>query len=237
MTPPASRRRFLALSTAALAAGSGSSAVAAGSTVVTFGDSILDCGHYNPHGVHPAQLIVRNDDGLFPAFKGQDLQARGGARLQHLATDGGTVDSLPRQLQGLRHAAGPAVALLTVGGNDLLRGLAGDAGPGLRAFERKLLAFVRALPIRPLLVGNVYDPTFGDDSRNFLGVEARIARRNHQRVNEVLARVAAEHGALADLHGHFLRGDPSWYVHTIEPSLRGASEVRRVFLPLVLARA
>jgi acyl-CoA thioesterase I len=120
-----------------------------------------------------------------------------------------------------------------VGGNDLLRGLAADTGEGLRRFERTLNAFVRALPVRPLLVGTVYDPTFGDDSRNFLGVEARIARRNHRRVNEVLAEVAGRHGALADLHAHFLRGDPSWYVHTIEPSLRGASEVRRVFLPLL----
>lgn len=237
MTPPASRRRFLALSTAALAAGNGSSHAGAALTLVTFGDSILDCARYNPHGVHPAQLIVRNDDVLFPDFRGRDLQARGGASLQHLATDGGTVDSLPRQLQGLRKPAGAAVALLTVGGNDLLRGLAADTGPGLREFERKLQSFVRSLAIRPLLVGNVYDPTFGDDSRNFLGVPAPIARRNHQRVNDVLAQVAARHGALADLHGHFLRGDPSWYVRTIEPSLRGASEVRRVFLPLVLDRA
>jgi len=35
---------------------------------------------------------------------------------------------------------------------------------------------------------------------------------------------------LVDLHAHFLRGDPSWFVHTIEPSLTGASEVRRAFL-------
>ena len=107
----------------------------------------------------------------------------------------------------------------------------------MRRFESALDAFVRALPARPLLVGTVYDPTFGDDSRNFLGVDAKTARRNHRRVNDILAQVASRHGALADLHGHFLRGDPSWYVHTIEPSLRGASEVRRVFLPLVLARA
>jgi acyl-CoA thioesterase-1 len=42
---------------------------------------------------------------------------------------------------------------------------------------------------------------------------------------------------VVDLHAHFLRGDPSWYVHTIEPSLRGASEVRRAFLAPVLLRA
>jgi lysophospholipase L1-like esterase len=235
---PRSRRRFLALSAAALAAGGGfADAAVPPLTVCTFGDSILDCGHYNPHGVHPGQLVVRNDDRLFPEFRGQDLTARRPGRLEHRAVDGATVEGLQRQVAGMKAPAGPAVALLTVGGNDLLRGLAADEGAGMRAFERTLNAFVRVLPVRPLLVGTVYDPTFGDDSRNFLGVEARIARRNHRRVNEILAEVAGRHGALADLHGHFLKGDPSWYVHTIEPSLRGASEVRRVFLPLVLARA
>jgi lysophospholipase L1-like esterase len=230
------RRSFLALSAAALGVRGGAGA-AQPLTVCTFGDSILDCGGYNAHGVHPAQLLVRNDDALFPEFGGKDLAAKGGARLQHLASDGATVEGLQRQLLALQAPAGPAVALLTVGGNDLLRGLAADAGAGMRAFERKLQAFVKALPVRPLLVGTVYDPTFGDDSRNFLGVPAEVARRNHRRVNAILAEVASRHGALADLHAHFLRGDPSWYVHTIEPSLRGASEVRRVFLPLVLARA
>ena len=228
------RREVLALSAAALGGSAG--AAAAPLAICTFGDSILDCGHYNPHGVHPAALLVRNDDTLFPEFRGKDLSARG-ARLEHRATDGATAEGLQRQLEQLQAPRGPAVALLTVGGNDLLRGLAADEGPAMRAFERKLQAFARALPVRPLLVGTVYDPTFGDDSRNFLGVEAKTARRNHRRVNAILGELAVRHGALADLHAHFLRGDPSWYVHTIEPSLRGASEVRRVFLPLVVARA
>ena len=233
---PSTRRHFLSLTAAAV--GARAAQAAETFTLYTFGDSILDCGHYNAEGVHPGQLLVQNDDALFPDFRGQHLQARHpGARLAHHALDGSTVDGLQRQADGVHKPRGPAVALLTVGGNDLLRGLAGDTGPGIARFERTLQAFVRRLPVRPLLVGTVYDPTFGDDSRNFLGVEARIARRNHDRVNAILAETAARHGALSDLHAHFLRGDPSWFVHTIEPSLRGASEVRRVFLPLVLARA
>ncbi|HEY9861789.1 MAG TPA: hypothetical protein V6D16_19985, partial [Candidatus Obscuribacterales bacterium] len=35
-------------------------------TLYTFGDSILDCARYNEYGVHPGQLLVRNDDRLFP---------------------------------------------------------------------------------------------------------------------------------------------------------------------------
>jgi len=204
-------------------------------TLYTFGDSILDCGHYNEHGVHPGQLLVRNDDRLFPEFKGQDLHSRGGARLQHRAVDGATVEGLPAQVRGLVAPDKPSAALITVGGNDLLRGLAADRGGGLRAFEAALDRFLRALPIRPVLVGNVYDPTVGDDSRNFLGIEARIARANHQRVNDVLAQMGSRYGQLVDLHGHFLKGDASWFTRTIEPSLRGASEIRRAFLPAVLA--
>ncbi|WP_119153400.1 SGNH/GDSL hydrolase family protein [Caldimonas tepidiphila] len=232
--PDSSRRRMLAAASSLLLA---PLSRAAGPrpqggpplTLYTFGDSILDCARYNAHGVHPGQLIVRNDDALFPEFRGRDLQSRGPARLEHRAVDGATVASLPGQAQGLR-PRGDAVALLTVGGNDLLRGLAGDDGRGVRAFESALDAFLRRLPIRPVLLGTVYDPTFGDDARNFLGIEPRIARANHRRVNEAIGRMAARYGRLVDLHAHFLGGDPSWFTNTIEPSLVGASEVRRAFL-------
>jgi hypothetical protein len=226
------RRRFLAL----LAGGAGTAALLLRRqygqnmiTVYTFGDSILDCGHYNPHGVDPGQLLVRNDDALFPEFRGHDLSTRGPARLAHHAQDGATVDDLPAQAHGVV-VESSSVALLTIGGNDLLRGLIRDHGPGVDAFATALDAFVRDLPIRPVLLGNVYDPTFGDDRRNFLGVDPALGRTNHQRVNTAIAEVASRYGVLVDLHAHFLGGDPSWFTATIEPSLRGASEVRRCFL-------
>jgi len=206
-------------------------------TIVTLGDSILDCERYNDYGVHPGQLIVRNDDRLFPAFAGRDLSSNGPAALMHRAMDGGRVDDLSQQARGLRIAV-PAVALITVGGNDLLAGLAADRGAGLARFERTLDTFLRRLPVRPVLLGNVYDPTFGDDSRNFLATDVRLARTNLCRMNALLADLAGAHGELVDVHGHFLRGDPSWFTQTIEPSLRGASEVRAAFLRAVLkARA
>jgi len=198
-------------------------------TLYTFGDSILDCGHYNAYGVHPGQLIVRNNDKLFPEFKGRDLQSRGPARLDHRAVDGATVAGLRAQARGLSPDA-DSVALLTIGGNDLLRGLVADSGAGIRKFEFALETFLRDLPIRPVLLGTVYDPTFGDDARNFLTTDARTARANHRRVNDVIASLAARHGRLVDLHAHFLQGDRSWLTRTIEPSLTGASEVRRAFL-------
>jgi hypothetical protein len=199
------------------------------SVLYTFGDSILDCGRYNAYGVHPGQLIVRNDDTLFPEFKGRDLQAGRAARLDHRALDGATVAGLHAQSQGLV-PRDESLALVTIGGNDLLSGLAADNGRGIRAFESVFDAFLRALPIRPVLLGTVYDPTFGDDARNFLGIDPRIARDNLRRVNEVIGTLAARYGKRVDLHAHFLTGDPSWFARTIEPSLTGASEVRRAFL-------
>ena len=46
--------------------------------------------------------------------------------------------------------------------------------------------------------------------------------------------MAARHGTLVDLHAHFLTGDRSWFEMNIEPSLTGASEVRRCFLDKIL---
>jgi acyl-CoA thioesterase-1 len=203
-------------------------------TLYTFGDSILDCGRYNEFGVHPGQLLVQNDDRLFPEFKGQDLTSHGSARLEHRARDGATVDGLIYQVQGLQ-VEGKAIALITIGGNDLLGGLIDDSGAGITAFALSLDKFLQQLPIRPVLLGNVYDPTLGDDQRNFLGIDAAIARKNLQRINTAIEEIANCYGQFVDLHAHFLKGDPSWFTATIEPSLRGASEVRRAFLPYVVS--
>jgi hypothetical protein len=202
-------------------------------TVLTLGDSILDSGAYNIHGLTPGKLLVENDDRLFPEFVGRDLSSAGPVRLEHRAADGARVPDLFRQARGLQ-PNGPAIVLLTIGGNDLLGGLAWDRGPGIEAFARSLEDFLALMPIRPILLGNVYDPTFGDDGRNFLGVEADLARANLRRVNAAIAAAAIRHGRLVDLHGHFLHGDPSWFTMTIEPSLRGTSEVRRCFLEAMI---
>lgn len=205
-------------------------------TLYTFGDSILDCGKYNEFGVHPGQLLVKNDDRLFPEFQGQDLTSHGSARLEHRARDGATITGLPSQAQGLQ-VEGQAIALITVGGNDLLQGLIQDKGSGITAFADALDAFVKQLPIRPVLLGNVYDPTVGDDQQNFLGIDPAIARKNLQRMNTAIEEIANRYGQLVDLHTHFLKGDLSWFTAVIEPSLKGASEVRRAFLPYVLGNS
>lgn len=104
-----------------------------------------------------------------------------------------------------------------LGGRSLASGL-GLAGRLERKEAAALDAFARALPLRPVLLGNVCDPTFGDD--------ARVARATHARVNRVVAEVAPRHGTLLDLHSHFLRDEPIWFTRTIKLSLIGATEAR-----------
>jgi hypothetical protein len=204
-------------------------------SVYTFGDSMLDCGHYNAYGLNPGQLLVHNDDRLFPEFRGQDLVSLvGPARLIHRAQDGASVSSLAAQARRLR-VEGEAIALLTIGGNDLLRRPDMGQGPELPRFAEALDTFLQSLPIRPVFLGTVYDPTFGDDSLNFLGIEPSIVRHSHRLVNEVIAELAQRYGAVVDLHAHFLSGDPTWFTQIIEPSLQGVSEIRRCFLHPVRA--
>lgn len=179
------------------------------SIVYAFGDSLLDSGAYNERGLTPGQLLVKNDDALFPEFRGWDLSSRRPASLVHLAEDGATVDSLPGQVRraGTMRDGG-AIALLSVGGNDLLQGLGLDTGDGVRAFAHKLEAVLKTLPAETVLIANVYDPTFGDDARNFLGWNPGLVRANHRRMNAALADLAERYGRLADVHGHFLKGEP-----------------------------
>lgn len=204
-------------------------------TLWTFGDSVLDCAHYNRHRVHPAGLMLRNDDLLFPAFRGRDLQHQDPSwRLEHRAVDGARVDGLARQARGTGTRQ-EDVALVSIGGNDLLGGLLEDEGPGFARFQETLEEALRSLRPARLLIANVYDPTFGDDRGDFTGADLRLARANLRRMNDLLAGVARRHGEPVDLHGHFLTGSPAWFTATIEPSLEGASEVRRVFLDHVQA--
>ncbi|HEV8535899.1 MAG TPA: SGNH/GDSL hydrolase family protein [Candidatus Limnocylindria bacterium] len=200
-------------------------------TLFTFGDSVLDSGRYNERGLNAGALLARNDDRLFPEFAGRDLSRRWKVTLEHRALDGHEVTDLMTQLPASPPPAA-AVALLSVGGNDILRYLLQPNPDGVRSFERELRRFLAALDVRPVLIANIYDPSFGDDRNNFLGdeVDPKVVRENHARVNAVLERAGEASGATVDLHSHFLTGDPSWFAQTIEPSLVGASEIRRCFL-------
>ena len=183
-----------------------------------------ECGFQNLESAHycsrcGALLVTEGEpDETTQTFSAEELHDERSDLLEELGIDG------------------PALALLTVGGNDLLGGLIDDAGPGIPAFARALAAFLDALPIRPVVLGTVYDPTFGDDdAAGGTFANPRLARTNFDRMNATLRDLAPKYGALADIHAHFLTGRPDWFVRTIEPSLRGASEVRRCVLRAVEA--
>jgi len=202
-----------------------------------FGDSVFDCGHYNERGVTPQALLARNDDRLFPEFRGRDLWSLRGNKavtVVHTAVDGATSADLERQIS-IRSVPRDAIVMVSIGGNDLLQALPSLSDAELEAFPRLVRGALERLAHARLFVANVYDPSFGDDFNNFLDVDPATARRAHGRVNEILALETTRVGAcLVDLHAHFLSGEPSWFTRQVEPSLTGASEVRRVFLDAIV---
>jgi acyl-CoA thioesterase-1 len=213
-------------------------------TLYTFGDSMLDCSHYNDERVSPGTLLCENRDDLFPEFVGEDLRSVGPVTLAHRARDGAVLHGLraqyPRKAQ-----PESACAIITIGGNDLLQGLISRPEDQLRAawnawmddFEHA----IRECPVPTRLVGTVYDPTFRDptiEARWGFGSLTELVRARLVAFNAQLAERTLRAGAVpVDIHGLFLSGDPSWVVEEIEPSIRGASEVRRAFLHPLLAWA
>lgn len=210
-----------------------------------------------PPGLGAASLLHRNDHTRWPAFQGRDLGTLcPGIRHVALAEDGATTASvlrlqLPRIPSGL---AGPFLVTLTAGGNDLvgLLGLGSPAAPpgepdparalveqAAGTLERVVEALLNRLPGAMLLVGTVYDPSDGTGDLGD-GVTRPRELEALASFNGRVAATARRFGArLVRIHDHFLGHgltDPDrrarWYwPHlVIEPSARGASEVRRLWL-------
>ena len=94
--------------------------------------------------------------------------------------------------------------------------------------------FLEELKIKPVFIGNVYNPTFGDDTKNFITSFPEIGRANHLKVNKILEKLGKEFGGYVDLHNHFLKGNNlDWLTSYIEPSISGASEIRCCFLKII----
>jgi len=210
-----------------------------------------------PAGLGVASLLYRNDDDRWPEFAGRDLRSRfPGLRPLDLTADGATTGStLAFQLARIpADLDGPVLVTLTAGGNDLLTLLDLDLGrpatipegegeaavDGVaRALER-IVRDVRTRLAEPtILVGTVYDPSDGTGDlgdgvvrERELGWLARFNRRVEALSDPPAVRVVP-------IHDHFLgQGlagpdpDARWYWRhmIIEPSARGASEVRRLWL-------
>lgn len=187
-------------------------------------------------------LLVRNDDRLWPEFKGRDLRTiLGGIDPQDLTADGATTESLLRQVEHISKSDAPTLVTITAGGNDLLGSIGGRSNPAAAIEARLRTAIARALERRPnatILVGTVYDPSDGTNILHGQRLDREapwLADYNDRirRLPQTDPRIR-----LADIHRHFLghglevSEDERWYLREsiIEPSARGASEVRRVWL-------
>jgi lysophospholipase L1-like esterase len=229
----------------------------AGPVYAALGDS-MSIDHYaGGPGRGAASLLWRNRDDDFPAWAGQDLTARDPAvQLALLASDGATsatvVGEQLRQLHRLELV--PALATVTMGGNDLLAAY-GSSSAGRQAIEQvtdnghRLLASLRAMmgPMAPIVIATVYDPSDGTGDAVRLGLPVwPEALELLAELNRALRTLAEEHQALvAEVHGRFLGhglaiGDPTqsdprpsnrdlWYCGLIEPNAWGASEIRASF--------
>ncbi|HYC89639.1 MAG TPA: SGNH/GDSL hydrolase family protein [Thermoanaerobaculia bacterium] len=190
-------------------------------------------GKYSTDKLGAASLLCRNDDKLWPEFKGRDLQ---GMRCLDLTADGATTVSLLRQVEQIKPSDEATLVTITAGGNDLLGVIGSTASPVPEIAGRLKAAVLRVLELRPnatVIVGTVYDPSNG--TKRLPGY-ARELKREAEWLDEyndfVRTLVKSDKRLrLADIHRHFL-GHPDWFLpeSIIEPSARGASEVRRLWL-------
>lgn len=213
-----------------------------------------------PGGLGAASLFFRNDDDRWPAFAGRDLVSTfPGIRHLDLTADGATTwSTLQTQISRIpADLAGPSLVTVTAGGNDLVGLLDADLdrpatstprilGDPVEEIADRLDRIVAELSSRlrgpKILVGTVYDPSDGTATLDD-GVVREGALRMLRAFNERVRDIASSPRAiLVPIHDHFLGhgltepdADARWYWRhlIIEPSARGASEVRRLWLEAV----
>lgn len=191
-----------------------------------------------------ASLLYRNDDKLWPGFRGRDLRSFFPS-IQHddLTSDGATTHTLLYQVARVERSEERTLMTITIGGNDLLGSIGGTHDPVPAISGRLREAVTQLLDRRPnslILVSTVYDPS--DDTKRLPGYSRTLDREAGwlaQYHDAMRALVASDPRLkLADIYSHFLGHGMTvppaqrWYLEEsiIEPNARGASEVRRVWL-------
>ena len=199
-----------------------------------------------------AALFTKNDPAFWPEFEGRDLKTLySGITSQILAEDGATIgDVFIEQLARLdsKGGKGRTLVTLTAGGNDLLSAVAGQPGDEVlgRAVRdiagayRELIAEIRRrLPGALLIVSTVYDPTDGTGKLPGVFKDFSSVPIHHLlALNGVIRGMADAETRVADVETHFqghgvsvaARARWYWKESLIEPSARGASEIRRLWL-------
>lgn len=224
-----------------------------------------------------ASLLFKNDNRLWPDFRGRDLSTLfpacefvndntgafpGTGATDNFTADGATTVDVHEHLKLITASDEATLITLTVGGNDLLTmiGVSGalrdehmgdfrDENPSAAVahrVEKILAALFEKRPHATVLLSTVYDPS---DGTNMLPVRGEMLRLDIaagwlRDYNDRLRKIAQSDSRirLADIHAHFLghglttTEENRWYWRDmiIEPSARGASEIRRVWLDALL---
>ena len=228
------------------------------STYIALGDSIsIDiypaadvarryAGKASSDRLGAASLLFRNDDRLWPEFRGRDLsRLNDEIEFEDLSSDGATTPTMLRQAEAVSRSDERTLLTITIGGNDLLGLIGSRSGDrdSIEIQERVRSAVQRLLELRPnstIVITTVYDPSDGTNrlpgySRT-LDQEAKWLLRYNEFLRELVRTDTRLR--LADIHSHFLGHgltapeEDQWYLREsiIEPNARGASEVRRVWL-------
>ncbi|MEA2464628.1 MAG: hypothetical protein QOJ98_2375 [Acidobacteriota bacterium] len=193
-----------------------------------------------------ASLLYENDDRFWPEFRGRDLHSvLPSLEYDDLTADGATTQSLLRQVERIPRGDEETLVTITAGGNDLLGaiGSRGGSNPVIEIVDRLRTGIDRLLELCPqafVLVGTVYDPS--DGTKRLPGYQRELEREAEwlDEYNDFVRKLATTDPRLrfADIHQHFLGHgltapeEERWYLREsiIEPSARGASEVRRLWL-------
>jgi len=197
-----------------------------------------------------AALMYRNLDDRWPEFARTDLATLcPGIEARVLAWDGAMIEDilteeLARTGRGTQGAR--LLITLTAGGNDLLDALTVERklGDVLEEISGRYAELVMTLRDEfagaTLVLTTVYDPTDGSGLLPELSDRyGRLPIEHLQRFNDHVRRLAGRMAGarVADVHRHFLGHGVSappaerwyWRGSLIEPSARGASEIRRVW--------
>jgi lysophospholipase L1-like esterase len=215
---------------------------------IALGDSI-STDDYPGEGKGAVSLLYRNENLLYPKFEGQDLETlHPGITFVSLVQDGATTsDVLRLQVpEAIKLDAAYALFTLTAGGNDIL---------SLQAMPEEVLSNLRGIvkilsrtfANSRILVGTIYDPTDGVGDLLEPDIPLKREMSTLRKINEqIRSEFSIGNVAVIDIYQHFLGHgnhchdpgnahyhpeDPTcWYMMMIEPNVRGAHEVRKLFL-------
>lgn len=200
------------------------------------------------NGLGAASLLFRNDDQVWPEFKGRDLVSHhAGVEQEAHASDGATTDDVVEaQLPRLEASDSPTLVTLTAGGNDLLGvlGRGETSAEGTRRMShaldnlREVLSRLRTLlPQRLIICSTVYDPSDGLGKLEHVTITPELLGLL-TRYNDGIRGLEAPDVRVVDLERHFAGHGASavpaerwfWCRAIIEPGWLGASEIRRLWL-------